>query len=87
MCVFTYRARTRRVVDVLLAYQRSRRATRIWLKGLANVNASHDACTDLSRGRKVGISQLRVTSCRCAETLSLSFSLFSPFCHSLALLR
>lgn len=77
-CIFTYRARTRahtstprRVVDA--PYQLADVAPRrIWLKGLANVNASHDACTDLSRGRKVGISQLRVTSCRCAESLSLS---------------
>lgn len=37
---------------------------RDWPKGLANMNASHYACTDLSRGHKVGISE-RVTSRRC----------------------
>lgn len=36
-------------------------------KGLANTNASHYACTDLSRSRKVGISDARMTSRRRAR--------------------
>lgn len=33
-------------------------------KGLVNTNASHYACTDLSRSRKVGISDVHMTSRR-----------------------
>lgn len=69
-CIHIFRASQirRRRRRRLLSARPSRDRRRDRPKGLANMNASHYACTDLSCGRKVGISEPYVTSRRCIRT-------------------